>query len=161
MYLRRNIVNFCVSGYATNWYYHLENEPEKISLLRSPKLLLKYHWGSVAGGSLMLGFFYFFDFFLDFFCSNDRDVSKKNIERQPFHKDVLDYPEDGEVKNKTIAFCNLVLYKCNIRYAREGLRPDTISHPSPNRPTPLRTDQEIGKQKSYRDLILRIVKIKK
>ena len=86
----------------------MENEPEKLNLLRSPKLLLKYHWGSAVGASLMLGFFYFFDFFLDFFCSNDRDISKKNVERQPFHKDIVDYPEDGQVSNKTIAFCNLV-----------------------------------------------------
>lgn len=31
------------------------------------ELLLKYHAGSVIGGSLLQGFFYFFDLFIDFF----------------------------------------------------------------------------------------------
>lgn len=59
--------NFCVGGYATQWYCHRQNNPGQIGLFHSLKILLKYHWGSVAGGSLMLWLFYFIDLFVDFF----------------------------------------------------------------------------------------------
>lgn len=59
--------NFCVGGYATLWYCFRAQNESQISLLHPPKLLLKYHWGSVAGGSLLLWLFYFVDLFVDFF----------------------------------------------------------------------------------------------
>jgi hypothetical protein len=34
------------------------------------KVLFVYHWGSVAGGSLLLWMFYFIDLFVDFFFVN-------------------------------------------------------------------------------------------
>lgn len=59
--------NFCVGGFATLWYCYEDQNKEKVSLLQPPKLLLKFHWGSVAGGSLLLWLFYFIDLFIDFF----------------------------------------------------------------------------------------------
>ena len=58
--------NFCVSGYATNWYYYGEGDKDQLSLLKSFKILIKYHWGSVVGGSLVLALLYYVDLFFDF-----------------------------------------------------------------------------------------------
>lgn len=59
--------NFCISGYATQWYYYYENQKDKIGLFNSFLLLIKYHWGSVVGGSLMLQLFYVPDLIGDYF----------------------------------------------------------------------------------------------
>jgi hypothetical protein len=59
--------NFCVGGFATQWYCYETNDKSKIGIFHSFKLLIKYHWGSVAGGSLLLWLFYFIDLFIDFF----------------------------------------------------------------------------------------------
>lgn len=69
---------------------------------------MKFHWGSVAGGSLLLGVFYFVDFILDFFFSNDRDIKKKTIRKQNFQKDVIEYPEGEGYGNRVTSFFNLV-----------------------------------------------------
>jgi len=69
---------------------------------------LNYHWGSVAGGSLLLGVFYFVDFFLDFFFSNDREIKKRSIRKQTFHKDFVNYPEGQNFGNRISSFFNLV-----------------------------------------------------
>ena len=45
--------------------------------MRGPRLLLKYHWGSVAGGSLFLFLFYFIDLGFDYFCGSDREIKKR------------------------------------------------------------------------------------
>lgn len=68
------IVNFIVSGYSAHKYFSTgkrddddaplnEREPHYLVVI---EMLLRYHWGSVAGGSLLLGFFYFVDLLLDF-----------------------------------------------------------------------------------------------
>jgi hypothetical protein len=54
-----------VSGYATQWYLHAKSG--EISYWTSAKLLIKFHWGSVIGGSIFLGVFYFFDYLFDLF----------------------------------------------------------------------------------------------
>ena len=46
-----NLVNFCVSGAATNWYWN-QNYPWYFPLQR----LFTRHWGSVAGGSFLNAF---------------------------------------------------------------------------------------------------------
>ncbi len=62
--------NFCVSGFATLWYCHSKTNPEKVSYYTPFSRLIKYHWGSVVGGSLLLWLFYFIDLFIDFFEVN-------------------------------------------------------------------------------------------
>lgn len=56
--------NFCVSGYATSWYYY--KDKSKASIFLSVKLLVLKHWGSVLGGSFVLSFLYFPDLVIDF-----------------------------------------------------------------------------------------------
>lgn len=56
-------VNFIAGTHAVYWYYSPEKEP---SFIEAAELLLRYHWGSVVGGSLLQGFFYFVDLLLDF-----------------------------------------------------------------------------------------------
>lgn len=56
-------VNFIAGTHAVYWYFSKEGEP---SFLECTELLLRYHWGSVVGGSLLQGFFYFIDLILDF-----------------------------------------------------------------------------------------------
>lgn len=58
-----------VSGYATQWYCYRkeDNYKSKLKIYTSFSRLIKYHWGSVAGGSLLLCIFYFVDLFIDFF----------------------------------------------------------------------------------------------
>ena len=63
--------NFCVSGYAIQWYYYKEEDEHQISIWKGLKLLLKYHWGSVVGGSFMLQFFYVPDLIGDYFWPTD------------------------------------------------------------------------------------------
>ena len=60
--------NFCVSGFATNWYYYTgSNNASKLKKVRSLKLLVKHHWGSVVGGALTLALLYFPDLYFDWF----------------------------------------------------------------------------------------------
>ena len=56
--------NFCVSGYATSWYYY--KDKSRVEIFLSLKLLVLKHWGSVLGGSFVLSFMYFADLFIDF-----------------------------------------------------------------------------------------------
>jgi hypothetical protein len=56
-------VNFIAGTHAVYWSFSKDGEP---SFLESTELLLRYHWGSVVGGSLLQGFFYFIDLILDF-----------------------------------------------------------------------------------------------
>lgn len=60
--------------------------------------MIKYHWGSVVGGSILLFVFYFVDLFLDFFTvslmlfqGNDRDIKKREIEKSVFHRETEEY----------------------------------------------------------------------
>lgn len=59
--------NFVVGGYATLWYCYRNEDKSKIRIWTPFKRLIRYHWGSVAGGSLLLWLFYFIDLFVDFF----------------------------------------------------------------------------------------------
>lgn len=61
MYLFHNVVNFCVSGQAVNWYFD-----EDKGFFYAFKLLLCKHMGSVIGGAFMTGFFSIGDFLFDF-----------------------------------------------------------------------------------------------
>ena len=54
-----NIDNFMVSGLATQWYTETE-----VSSLLILKRLLKYHFGSIVGGSFLNGFFNIINFIL-------------------------------------------------------------------------------------------------
>lgn len=74
--------NFVVSGHAARWYYSKadgdeedSNKSENISYIEVVELLLKYHWGSVAGGSILLAFFYFVDLVADFIWPEDIEKS--------------------------------------------------------------------------------------
>ena len=60
------LVNFCVSGIATQWYYYRKNKKDQIKFYRSFINLFKFHWGSVLGCALLTGGFYILDFILDF-----------------------------------------------------------------------------------------------
>ena len=64
MYLSSYSDNFIAGSHAVYWYYSNDGEP---SFLERVKHLLLYHWGSVVGGSLIQGFFYFIDLTFDFF----------------------------------------------------------------------------------------------
>jgi hypothetical protein len=74
MYSLPYAVNFIASGYSAHKYYSTavrddEDAPlnqREPSYLLIVEMLLRYHWGSVVGGSLLLGFFYFVDLLLDF-----------------------------------------------------------------------------------------------
>lgn len=59
-----HVVNFIAASLAVDWYYESADRP---SFLHSTELLLRYHLGSVIGGSLLQGFFYFIDLIIDFF----------------------------------------------------------------------------------------------
>eukprot|EP00178_Gracilaria_changii_P002020 TRINITY_DN12990_c0_g1_i2.p1 TRINITY_DN12990_c0_g1~~TRINITY_DN12990_c0_g1_i2.p1 ORF type:complete len:109 (-),score=4.60 TRINITY_DN12990_c0_g1_i2:190-516(-) len=76
--------NFIVGSHSAYWYYsHEENH----GLWDRVKMLFKYHWGSVVGGSLLQGFFYFVDLTFDFFFSQDKpDVPRKDQYNQPVTK---------------------------------------------------------------------------
>lgn len=64
MYNVFDLVNFIAASHAVDWYFGGSDRP---SFLHSTELLLRYHLGSVVGGSLLQGFFYFVDLLLDFF----------------------------------------------------------------------------------------------
>jgi hypothetical protein len=49
-----NLVNFCVSGAATDWYW---NRPARTNCYSPYQRLLCHHWGSVVGGSFLNAFF--------------------------------------------------------------------------------------------------------
>lgn len=70
--------NFCVSGYATNWFIN-HNDKSRLSSTNSLKLLVTKHWGSVIGGSICLGFLYFPDLFIDFFVAFTSDRRKESL----------------------------------------------------------------------------------
>ena len=77
--------------------------------------MIKYHWGSVVGGSILLFVFYFVDLFLDFFTvnmmllqGNDRDIKKRELEKSVFHRETEEYEEESKYQKKTISFFNLV-----------------------------------------------------
>jgi len=53
-----NIVNFIISGSSSQWYTKQEN-----GFFFTFGRLVKYHFGSVAGGSFLNTFFNFIDFF--------------------------------------------------------------------------------------------------
>jgi hypothetical protein len=55
-----NLVNFCISGNAINWYFGKNNACWS-SFLR----VIRFHFGSVVGGAFMVGFFSLGDFFFD------------------------------------------------------------------------------------------------
>lgn len=59
MYLDINIVNFVISGLATQWYTNSD-----LSACITFKRLLKYHFGSVVGGSFLNAFFNVVNFIL-------------------------------------------------------------------------------------------------
>lgn len=59
MYLDSNLVNFIISGLATQWYTNSE-----VSACITFKRLLKYHFGSVTGGSFLNAFFNVVNFIL-------------------------------------------------------------------------------------------------
>lgn len=61
--------NFIVGSHAVYWYYSKDGEP---AFLDRVKDMFLYHLGSVIGGSLIQGFFYFVDLTFDFFCSHDK-----------------------------------------------------------------------------------------
>lgn len=48
------IVNFCVSGNATDWYWY---RPQNTNCYASYQRLVCKHWGSVVGGSFLNSFF--------------------------------------------------------------------------------------------------------
>jgi len=55
--------------------------------------LIKFHWGSVVGGSLVLWSLYIFDLVIDFFFSSDSTISaeeSKSRAPKPFTRDVVD-----------------------------------------------------------------------
>ena len=54
MYIHFNLVTFCVSGAATDWYF---NRPEKTGCYTPYQRLVCKHWGSVVGGSFLNAFF--------------------------------------------------------------------------------------------------------
>lgn len=54
MYLVFYVVNFCVSGNATDWYWF---RPANTSCYAPYQRLVCRHWGSVAGGSFLNAFF--------------------------------------------------------------------------------------------------------
>ena len=60
MYLSLNSDNFIISGLATQWYCEKE-----VSAGITTKRLLKYHFGSVVGGSFLNGFFNIINFILE------------------------------------------------------------------------------------------------
>jgi hypothetical protein len=67
MYLNYlKLVNFIVGGVAVNWYFEGDRNryyfKQKINPVEN---LFKYHWGSVVGGSAILGIFYIFDLISD------------------------------------------------------------------------------------------------
>lgn len=70
--------NFVVGGYATLWYCYRNEDKSKIRIWTPFKRLIRYHWGSVAGGSLLLWLFYFIDLFVDFFFSSEHSLSDKD-----------------------------------------------------------------------------------
>ena len=53
MYLSFHLVNFCVSGRATDWYWNNHEAKWHTPIMR----LVTRHWGSVVGGSFINGFF--------------------------------------------------------------------------------------------------------
>ena len=63
MYFNPYSVNFIAASHAVDWYFGGTDKP---SFLHSTELLLRYHLGSVVGGSLLQGFFSFIDLILDF-----------------------------------------------------------------------------------------------
>ena len=64
--------NFIVGSHAVYWYYSKDGEP---AFLDRVKDMFLYHLGSVIGGSLIQGFFYFVDLTFDFFCVSMMIVS--------------------------------------------------------------------------------------
>lgn len=77
LFFLKQALNFILSGYAVLWYCYYEEDIDKLELLHSPWLLIRYHWGSVLGGSILEGFFFFVDLVRDFF-----DVYMKIISEQ-------------------------------------------------------------------------------
>jgi hypothetical protein len=55
------IDNFIIAGNGVDYYFG------SFDLFKPLGRLILYHWGSVAGGSFIIGFFGFFDAFFDFF----------------------------------------------------------------------------------------------
>ena len=49
-----NLVNFCVSGAAVDWYWH---RPAKTGCFAPFQRFLCKNWGSVVGGSFLNAFF--------------------------------------------------------------------------------------------------------
>lgn len=57
--------NFVISGYAVEWYHSADRD--EASATASAGRLIKKHWGSVVGGSLLLQLFYILDLIIDCF----------------------------------------------------------------------------------------------
>lgn len=112
-----NVVNFVVSGYSTQWYYLKDNEAP--SYMTSIKLLLRYHWGSVMGGSLILGFFYFGDFLINFLLGSDkvkiRTEGKQGIDEDRVAVDQGKcYDFFSLVRSESMAYINIINFPyCN------------------------------------------------
>ncbi len=60
-----NIVNFCVSGLAIQWYFR-----KQFNCYYPLKALFLKHFGSVAGGSFLTAFLYIPNLFIDLCCNN-------------------------------------------------------------------------------------------
>ena len=60
-----NLVNFCVSGVSTRWYFQRKNN-SSIDVFKSLYNLVRFHWVSVLGCSLLTAFFYWLDYIVDF-----------------------------------------------------------------------------------------------
>ncbi len=61
--------NFLISG--TTVYFYFKNQ---LSISFAFGNFLKFHWGSVVAGSLLLDFFYIFDIFYDFMKPKNSDT---------------------------------------------------------------------------------------
>jgi hypothetical protein len=59
MYILNNLDNFILSGLSSEWYCERPGD-----LCSSFSRLIKYHFGSVVGGSFLNAFFNLIDFFL-------------------------------------------------------------------------------------------------
>ena len=57
MYIVYNLVNFCVSGNAVDWYWAKRDQDYKLNFFSSFIRLVCKHWGSVVGGALLNAFF--------------------------------------------------------------------------------------------------------
>lgn len=66
--MSRDLDNFVIAGNGVDYYFG------NINFCKPLERLVCYHWGSVAAGSFVLGFFSFFDGFFDFFKPSSQNT---------------------------------------------------------------------------------------